>query len=425
LSILRGSGGGDFIRVDADKGEEVLSVLASSEIEPGSSANDVVERARAIVGDLRARAREAETLRRVPPQSVDLLRANGLLRVIQAPECGGLGLSMRAHVDVVATVAEGCSSTAWVLGVWHAHSWLMGHYSPQAQRDVYGGDPDTIVSAVIGPRGRAVRQTDGSFVLSGVWPFASGCEHAAWLMLGAELFDEAGTKLDEADLLVPVGGVTINDDWFVAGLQGTGSSSVRAVDVVVPPHRILSMSSLMTRTLGTYDDPQAAWLTHAQAVPVLTLCLCAGTLGIARAAVTEFTRAVRGKSVAYTPHAGHEWIPNQIALGRAATLVHAADLLLHSAADEIDQYARRDAPMSLELRGRIRMECSQAVRFCLEATDLLFMNGGASSLGLASPVQRAARDLRATNMHGLLLLDAAAELYGRILFGLEPNTPIV
>jgi len=404
-----------------------LPVIASAEVPEIVSAADCVARARAIVGELRAHAREAETLRRVPAPSVELLRANGLLRVIGPPACGGLGLSMRAHVDVVSTVAEGCSSTAWVLGVWHAHSWLMGHFSVQAQRDVYGPDPDTIVSAVIGPRGRAVLRDDGTYVLSGVWPFASGNDYAAWLMLGAEIFDERGAKIDEGDLLVPTAAVIVNDDWFVAGLQGTGSSSVRAIDVPVPGHRFLALGRVIERDLATYRDHDAHrdWLTHAQATPVLTLCLCAGAVGIARAAVAEFTRAVRGKSIAYTPHIAHEWIPNQVALGRAAALVHAADLLLHSVADEIDDYARRNAAMPLELRGRIRVDCSLAVRFCLEATELLYMNGGASSLALSSSLQRAARDLRATNMHGLLLLEPAAELYGRVLFGLEPNTPII
>jgi hypothetical protein len=71
------------------------------------------------------------------------------------------------------------------------------------------------------------------------------------------------------------------------------------------------------------------------------------------------------------------------------------------------------------------MDCAQAVRFCLEAVDMLFINGGASGLARDKLLQRASRDLHAINMHGLLLLDVNAEAYGRILLGLEPNSPLI
>jgi hypothetical protein len=38
---------------------------------------------------------------------------------------------------------------------------------------------------------------------------------------------------------------------------------------------------------------------------------------------------------------------------------------------------------------------------------------------------RAVADLRATNQHGLLNLEMNQELYGRVLLGLEPNTPLI
>jgi 3-hydroxy-9,10-secoandrosta-1,3,5(10)-triene-9,17-dione monooxygenase len=44
---------------------------------------------------------------------------------------------------------------------------------------------------------------------------------------------------------------------------------------------------------------------------------------------------------------------------------------------------------------------------------------------LKSPIQRAARNLQATCMHGFLLYEAGAEVYGRVLLGLDPGTPVV
>ncbi len=388
------------------------------------SVQEVVARARTLVPELRARTAEAETLRRLPDESFHAVRDAGLFRVMERRATGGYEGTLRTHLDVVSTVAEGCSATGWVLGVAHAHSWMLGHMDPEAQADVYGDDPDALVSGVIGPRGRAVEQVDGSWRLSGFWPFASGCAHASWILLGAQAIDRHGDPAGDVDLLVPASDVERRDDWFVAGLQGTGSSSLLANDLAVPGHRALRMDRLIERQLPSYDDPDAPALTKSQAVPVLGLALCGAALGAARTALAEFRRAIPGKRVMYTDHIADRWIPNQVALGHAASLIHAAELVLYRVADDIDDHAGRGDAMSEELRGRLRMDCSLGVRFCLDAVDRLYTSGGASGLSLASPLQRAARDLRAMNMHGLLLLETSAEIFGRILLGHGSNSPI-
>ena len=42
-----------------------------------------------------------------------------------------------------------------------------------------------------------------------------------------------------------------------------------------------------------------------------------------------------------------------------------------------------------------------------------------------SPLARALADLKAINNHGLLQLEMNHEMYGRLLMGLEPNTPLI
>jgi 3-hydroxy-9,10-secoandrosta-1,3,5(10)-triene-9,17-dione monooxygenase len=98
--------------------------------------------AESLIPELRSRAILADEMRKVPAENIDLLKKSGLLQTIQAAACGGHELSMRAHVDVISTIARGCNATAWVLGVYQAHSWLLGHLGEQAQRDVYGNGGD-------------------------------------------------------------------------------------------------------------------------------------------------------------------------------------------------------------------------------------------------------------------------------------------
>ena len=381
--------------------------------------------AEGLVQPLRGLAGKAEEMRRVPDESIELLKSGGLLRVLQPAACGGKELTIRDHVDAVSTVARGCNATAWVLGVYHAHSWLLGHMDRKAQEDVYGADPNQAVAAVIGPRGKAVRKSDGSFTLSGFWPFGSGNAASNWLLLGAEVVDEAGAKLDEADFLVPVGAVEVLDDWNVAGLQGTGSSSIRCANVAVPAHRSLSLSALLENNTPPYNDPEGPALYKAQAGPVLGICIASSATGVARGALDEFLRVVPGKKVMYTAHVSHEWIPLQKALGEAAAMIHAAELVLYRTADDIDAYAARGEKMPMDLRARIRMDIALVPRMCREAVEKLYTIGGAAGLTLKSPIQRAARNLQAINMHGFLLYDSGAEIYGRVMLGLDPGTPVV
>lgn len=405
--------------------------MAGSEAVQGlEHHNEAVERlvreAELAAAEFRERSQEAEQGRRVPLANIERLRGSDLLTVIQSRRCGGLELSMRAHLDVIAAISEGCSSTGWVLGVMHAHSWMMAHFPHAAQDEVYGNGANAMISAVIGPRGKAVRNSDGSCHLSGFWPFGSGCEHSDWLILGAEVFeDENGTPVDAADFLVPTKDVELKDDWYVAGLAGTGSCSIKVDGLTVPAHRQLSIPALIGGQTPGMEEGYDGWLHRAEAVPVLALCLCGGALGLARAALAEFRRTVDAKPVAYTPHIQSEWSATHIKLGEAASLIDAAHMMLYRVADDIDAYARDGKAMSIEMRGRIRMDCSQGVKFALEGVEKLFLMAGGSSLALRSPLQLAARNLHAINMHGLLLPEASAELYGRVLLGLDPNTEII
>jgi hypothetical protein len=77
-------------------------------------------------------------------------------------------------------------------------------------------------SFVIAPRGKA-RAVAGGYRLDGFWPFASGSQHADWLLLGTEIADEGGTVVDAAELLVPARDIVIRDDWNVVGLRGTAT----------------------------------------------------------------------------------------------------------------------------------------------------------------------------------------------------------
>jgi len=392
--------------------------------ETSVSASDAAWRARELIPELRERAAQTALDRRLPVTNIDALRRSGALKTIQAKRNGGYALGIRSHLDVMSALGRGCGSTAWVAGVVQAHSWLASHFPEQGQDDIYGGSPDTIVSAVIGPRGKATRTADG-FHLEGVWPFGSGCERADWLLLGGIVFDGDGNEVDQGDFMVPASSVTIKDDWYVSGLTGTGSCTMVITGVDVPAHRFLSLPGLiMGNSPGAHlhgDD----WVQRCAPVPVLTIALCGGAIGIARQALDDFPAAIKGKVIAYTadPQEPHPF--THIRIGDAASRIREGELLLYSVADELDTAAQANVEVPFLRRAEMRSDCATAVRRLLEGVEILFRESGATGVRTSSPMNRAMADLQAINNHGLLKLETNQEMYGRLLLGLEPNTPLI
>jgi 3-hydroxy-9,10-secoandrosta-1,3,5(10)-triene-9,17-dione monooxygenase len=382
----------------------------------------LVDQVNLLAPTLRERAEGTNKARRLPKETIADLKASGALKTIQSTRNGGYGLGMREHLDVLAALGRGCGSTAWVVGVTQAHSWLMSHFPLEAQEESYGANPDALISAVIGPRGSAT-PVEGGYMLSGTWPFTSGCENADWLLLGGVIKGPDGV-IDEGDFLIPQTDATILDDWYTVGFTGSGSCTTTVKELFVPTHRFLSLPSvIMRKAPGT--EHQQGWNQHAAAVPVLALALCGCGIGVAQQALADFPAMIKGKAIAYSGEDQYLHPNTHVKAAEAAHLIYEGEMILYRVADEIDTAARAGVEIDFLTRARHRLSCAQGVRRLLEGVEILFKTTGASGIRTASPLTRAVADLRALNQHGLLNLEMNQQLYGRVLLGLEPNTPLI
>lgn len=388
-------------------------------------AKEAVARTQELIPELRERAAQTNLDRRVPSVNIDALRRAGSMKTIQATRNGGFALGIRTHLDVMTALGQGCGSTAWVAGVVQAHSWLLSHFPQQGQDDVYATNPDAVVSAVIGPRGKATRKSDGSYHLQGVWPFGSGCENADWMLLGAVVTDADGNELDQGDFAVPASAITIKDDWYVSGLAGTGSCTMVVEGVDVPEHRFLSLPGLIMGASPGAGLHGNDWVHRCAPVPVLTIALCGGAIGIAQQALADYPAMIKGKIIAYTADPQEPHAFTHIRLGDAAGRIREGALLLYAVADELDDTAQAGGEVPFLRRAEMRNDCALAVRRLLEGVEILFRESGATGVRTASPINRALADLQAINNHGLMKLETNNEMFGRLLLGLEPNTPLI
>ena len=142
----------------------------------------MLERARALVPLLAARAPAATAARQLPPETIAEYRHAGILRILQPKRFGGMQGRFSLFSRIVEELTYGCASSAWVYAVLAEHQWIIAQYPEAAQVDVWGDDPEAVASSSLAPR-EAARRVPGGWRLSGHYPFSSGCDDAPEILL--------------------------------------------------------------------------------------------------------------------------------------------------------------------------------------------------------------------------------------------------
>ena len=99
------------------------------------TAKALTERARDLIPILKARAVEAETLRRIPDETIADLRDAGLHCYFTPKRYGGWEMDWPVQYEIGRHLAQGCGSTAWIGTVVLGNTWLAGRFEKAAQPD--------------------------------------------------------------------------------------------------------------------------------------------------------------------------------------------------------------------------------------------------------------------------------------------------
>jgi 3-hydroxy-9,10-secoandrosta-1,3,5(10)-triene-9,17-dione monooxygenase len=384
---------------------------------------ELLARAEALVPVLRERAPRAEQLRRLPDETIADLHSSGLFRMLQPARVGGSELPYRALYELTAVIGQGCGSTAWVLANLAAHHWLLGMWHPEAQHEIWGESPDSLVSsALIFARGRA-RRAEGGYRLSGRWPFSSGIDAATWNMFGAILSDEESGLSEPRMFLLPACDYEVIDTWQVIGLAGTGSKDVEVKDAFVPAYRTLATERIKGGpNRGSELNPGT--LYKLPAVSLFAFAIAGVSLGIARGAIRQFAETTRTRLSAYTGRTLADFTNIQVHLAEAAAMADAAEAIVLRDCDEATKITEAGIVPSIEQRARYRRDGAYAASLCTKAVDLLFTATGGGAIYERNPIQRAFRDVHAANAHYVLNWDVNGAVYGRVALGLPPDAPL-
>jgi len=382
----------------------------------------MVERARMLAPALRERAPHAERIRRVPDETIADLQATGLFRAFQPQRFGGAEIPFRGMIELGAWLASGCASTSWVYNNIVSHNWLLGYWPPTAQDDVWGPDATALIGSGLVMSQGSLRKVEGGWRLSGRWPFSSGIDPVAWVMLGSR-FEPASGAAEPHLFLVPRADYRVVDTWHVMGLAGTGSKDVVVDDAFVPDHRAVPTSvGRGGPHPGSAVNPgplyRLPWL------PVFSFVTAGTSLGIAQGAVRDFAATARDRAATYSGKAVHEFATVQLRLAEAATLADAAETVLLKDCDEAMAIAAAGREPDMLDKARWRRDGAYAAQLAARAVDIVFAGTGGSAIHEAHPLQRALRDIHAANGHIGVSWDLNGAIYGRVALDLAPDFPL-
>ena len=380
----------------------------------------LLDRARALVPLLAERAPAVAAARRLPDETIADYRATGILRILQPRRFGGMQGRFSLFSRIVEELTYGCASSAWVYAVLGEHQWIIASYPEEAQRDVWGDDPEAVASSSLAPRA-AAKRVAGGWRLSGCYPFSSGCDFGQWAIIGAFL-GEAGDPRHVAYLLVPLADIEIVDDWQVLGLLGTGSKTLLLDDVFVPEHRSVWLRDLYAGTPpGRRVHPDYPLLRAPRGF-LVPYSLPPVAVALGRIALDLVCRALPGRlSRGVTDVAGSEVV--QMAIGEASAAIDIATMLLHSGRRGTTEAVHSSREISEAEVLRARRDMTFAQHQVGRALDRLCEVTGARWVYDTDPLQEIRRDVMTILTHHAASRQAAMVPYGRLLLDQIPAAP--
>ncbi|MFI0367841.1 3-hydroxy-9,10-secoandrosta-1,3,5(10)-triene-9,17-dione monooxygenase oxygenase subunit [Actinomadura sp. 1N219] len=386
--------------------------------------NEVLGSVRGLLPGIAERARSVDEKGRIPAETVRDLTAAGVFRMLQPTRYGGAEDDPVAFYEVIRAISGACGSTGWVAAVLGVHSWHLGLFADEAQQEVWGADPDTLIASSYAPIGR-LTPVDGGFEVSGRWSFSSGCEFADWALIGALVVGAEGRPVDFMTVLIPRTDYEIREVWDSMGLRGTASDDIVVERAFIPAHRAMrNFEQAQLRNPGRKVNPGP--LYRMPFGTIFTSTVAASVIGMAAGCHDLYVAKMQDRI--RLSLGGGRFVEDQfaqVAVARAASEIDAAILQTDRNVREIHEYAVRNEKIPMELRLRARRDQVRGTERAIQAIDILFKTAGGNSLHRGNVIERAWRDAHAGSVHVANDVEHALSMYGRGVFGLKVEDNLV
>lgn len=346
-----------------------------------------------------------EENQRLDQQVVDALVDAGIYRMWMPKEVGGVELSPTKSLQLLANVAYADSGAAWVLMATGLATGTTGAYiGDEAAAAIYSDEGFGLIAGQ-GTRMGSATSTEGGYLLSGDWQFASGIKHARYIHTAAVIAETGEPRI----FTLPVEQAEYSDNWDVIGLRATGSIDYSIRDVFVP--------EAWTYRVFVQEPARGGSLFRLGTMNFAGICHAGWTLGLVRRLldeVAEQARAGKGRAGQRKDNGGFHKEYAEIE-GR----FRAAEALVFQTWAGVEETLARDESLSTREETLVRLGLTnltevglEVASFALKATATLAIRNGV--------VGRYIRDMMTGSTH-LTSSQPVIEAIGRELLGIQPE----
>jgi alkylation response protein AidB-like acyl-CoA dehydrogenase len=384
-------------------------------------ARPYFEKAQKLGPIIREHADRAEREAQIPREVVDAFHDAGLFRILLPRKMGGGELTIPDSLRLCEEVARIDGSAGWNLAICSGGPMFGYNLSRAAFEKVYG-DPLGLSAGSLNPATTRVVPADGGWRFSGKATYASGSGHATYLMAaGMVLRDGAPQMVDGFPMmragLFPIKHAKILNTWSTAGMRGTGSNDCEFENVFVSDEFTFDwMNAKSPWQRGPFENIPLQLQFVGGLVSVV--------LGTARHALDAFNEIAQAKVPAAARSTLRERPLAQIQFAQAEGLLHAARAYFYTCNDEIWRKGEAGESFSIQDRAHARLAVVTAAKLAVQAVDLVADAAGMNSALTSSPIERCWRDVHTATQH-VLMNTTRFEVVGRVLFGLDPGSPVI
>ena len=267
---------------------------------------------------------------------------------------------------------------------------------------------------------RSALNVDGGYRVSGRWDYASGVDHASWLLCTCNVEDNNGPLLTAEGtpvtrvLFAPAQAATIIDTWDVMGMKGTGSNDFVLDDVFVPDEHTFSLLD-PPQEKGTLYHPRFFFTG-------LWTQTVANALGMARGAMDAYLQLAAQAGSTMSPTLLRDRPPAQSAVGEAEAIISGARAYLLDAVGAAWRTVRDESQDPSWEIAQARLAITHGMRESVRAVDILFHAAGTNAIHRKHPLERFFRDIHVAVQH-VAGLPSNIEAGGRVMLGLPPGGP--
>jgi alkylation response protein AidB-like acyl-CoA dehydrogenase len=386
------------------------------------AAERILDNARALAPEIASRASEAATLRRLPSDLVDKLKAAGCFRVMFPRSWGGPEMPLPMQLEMAEILAHADTAVSWCVKIGSDSGLFAAWLDESSARELYP-DIDFVTAGQAPPNGRA-QKVEGGYRVSGRWGFGSGCTHADVMLGGcvveggrAKPSSESVFEPEVVHVLAPASSWEIEDTWFSTGLAASGSHHYSTKDLFVPEGHVLDLMSPSGRDEPLYRLP----ITASVSIPMAGI-----PLGLARRAIDELCALAEQKSVAIPPPPVLlKNLPRvRLAVARAEISFGAARAYVYETVERLWEEIENRGDVSMKARRDVGLARIHAYRMACEVARLMFDTAGPAAVHASSPLDWLLRDAVTINQH-LLFNDGVLEELGAMALGEEVPTRFV